>query len=128
MKERRTVVATTTRTRASRDTSERLLTRAFRVTPTGLADGLEHGSIRRPAAASPHFVVPPRPASGAGLRPRHDHTLVAGENQPRDGRGPPPFFARRRTCKRIGLPTKPNSSRSLLTRKRSYEKWKVVAT
>jgi hypothetical protein len=29
---------------------------------------------------------------------------------------------------RIGVPMNPNSSRSLLIKKRSYEKWKVVAT
>jgi hypothetical protein len=28
----------------------------------------------------------------------------------------------------MGVPKNPNDSRSLLTRKRSYEKWKLVAT
>ena len=38
------------------------------------------------------------------------------------------FRSRRRTWIRIGEPTNPNSSRSLLIRNRSYEKWNVVAT
>ncbi len=36
--------------------------------------------------------------------------------------------SRARTSRRIGLPKKPNDSRSWFTRNRSYEKWNVVAT
>src|SRR4051812_49711761 len=67
MNESRTVVATTTRTRPSRD-RDVAATEAFRSTPAGLADGLGLGSIRRERfSLRPWCVGPPRPASGAGL-------------------------------------------------------------
>src|SRR5581483_7906465 len=87
MNERRTVVATTTRTRPSRDNGV-VITRAFRVTPAGLADGLGLGSVRREKGEPRPFVMrpsnsgPPRPASGAGLRPSTDNTLQPRQNQP----------------------------------------------
>ena len=69
MKERKTVVATTTRTRASPDGDGEVVHEAFRVTPAGLADGLGLGSVLWPDTAdSPRFSGPPRPASGAVLR------------------------------------------------------------
>src|SRR5690348_1895312 len=68
MNDRRTVVATTTRTRPSRDNGVEV-THAFRVTPAGLADGLGLGSVLRLRPLRPTCSVPPRPASGAELRP-----------------------------------------------------------
>src|SRR6478735_1879053 len=60
MNESRTVVATTTRTRPSRD-SGIVDTQAFRLTPAGLADGLGLGSVlRRRRADAPQKAWVPR--------------------------------------------------------------------
>src|SRR6267142_1259083 len=90
MNERRTVVATTTRTRPSRVNGVRD-THAFRVTPAGLADGLGLGSVLRSLASplpglSGPTLVPPRPASGAGLRPSSDDTPKKSRKQPQRSR------------------------------------------
>src|SRR6266850_713256 len=67
MNERRTVVATTTRTRPSRVNGVRD-THAFRVTPAGLADGLGLGSVLRSLSLRPCQAYQARPWFPRALR------------------------------------------------------------
>jgi hypothetical protein len=76
-----------------------------RLMPTGLADGLGLGSVLwHDLPIRPSALGPPRAACGAALRLRAIIRVF--------------YFARRRTSMRMGVPTNPNSSRSLLTRNR----------
>ena len=88
-------MATTTRTRVSRDNGVEV-TRAFRVTPAGLADGLELGSVpRRDRRYAPVDRVPRALRVAQRLGPNREYTPI--------------HFLRRRTCTRIG-PTEISSS------------------
>src|SRR5262245_14515401 len=91
MNERRTVVATTTRTQTLRRNCV-LDTRAFRETPAELADGLGLGSVLRRRPLSPTNSVPPRTADGAGLRPKAKYkaALKGRATSSSSGGGPEP--------------------------------------
>ncbi len=87
----------------------------FRITPTGLAVGL--GLRKCPSALSRRYAPeklsgPRRPASGAELRPTLGYSSFLFLSFLAAVRSPFRFCARRRTCTRMGVPTKPNSSRS----------------
>src|ERR1700722_2848481 len=119
MNESRTVVATTTRTRPPLETDVVVVTRAFRGTPARLADGLGLGSVlRRDNAGTPQELGSPafcewrRTLARRAICPDR-HAVSTRIDAAAAG-----YFLRRRTCMRMGEPTKPKFTRSWLPRKR----------